>query len=49
MYYWCNAKKMSFPLSTSNCQRNDCRSRKCAVNIKYTVSKEIRMAHMWMG
>lgn len=31
MYYWGNAKKMDFPLGTSNCQRNDCRFRRCAL------------------
>lgn len=37
---------MNFSLGTSNCQKNDCRFRKCAynnpVNIKYTQRKEIK-------
>lgn len=49
IYYWGNAKKMNFPLGTSNCQRNDCRFRKCAINMKYTLRREISTAHMWKG
>lgn len=44
IYYWGNAKKMNFPLGTSNCQRNDCRSENVLdnnpVNMKYTPRKE---------
>lgn len=31
LYYWGNTKKMNFSLGTSNCQKNDCRIRKCAL------------------